>query len=83
MCPMMLQMLSMEAFQKKREKELQPQQEVLPKYQQLARERMVNYSAVLLPERLQQVVLQDLDAQKFFLVELVQIHIRITQKWLA
>lgn len=83
MCPMILQMLSMEAFQKKREKELQPQQEVLPKYQQLAHERMVNYSAVLLPERLQQVVLQDLDAQKFFLVELVQIHIRCTQKWLA
>lgn len=40
-------------------------------------------SAVLLQERLQQVVLQDLDAQKIFLVELVQIHIKCTQKWPA
>lgn len=40
-------------------------------------------SAVLLPERLQQVALRDLDAQKIFLVELVQIHIKCTQKWPA
>lgn len=33
MSPMLLKMLTMEVFQKKREKDLQPQQDALPKYQ--------------------------------------------------
>lgn len=33
MSPMLLKRLTMEAFQKKREKDLQTQQDILPKYQ--------------------------------------------------